>query len=104
MQESAQFIYVLKLIPRLLKEENWKQEEHEIIKEHFLALQKMKEKGRLILAGRTLQMDETTFGIVIFEAMNMEEAVDVMEEDPAVHKGMMTAEVYPYKVALMRDK
>ena len=58
--------------------------------------------GKLILAGRTLNMDEKTFGIVILEVTSKEEAETIMKNDPAVSEGIMTAELFPYRVALMK--
>lgn len=39
MHLKKQFIYVLKLIPVLLKEENWTAREEEIVDRHFKKLQ-----------------------------------------------------------------
>lgn len=56
--------------------------------------------GRLILAGRT--QEENPIGLVIFEAETEEEARAIMEGDPAVQAGVMTATLHPYRVALIR--
>ncbi len=98
-----QFIYVLKPIPRLLKEENWTEKEESITNRHFAYLQKKLAEGNLILAGKTGGMDEKTFGIVIIEVDSEEEAYTMMNNDPGISEGIMTAELYPYKVALMRQ-
>lgn len=100
--EKMQFLYKLKLILPLLDEENWTERENKIVGEHFTKLQSLVNKGVVILAGRTLNEDESQFGIVIFEAENEEEAKIIMNSDPAVEKGIMTAELFPYQVALMR--
>ena len=100
--EKGQYIYVLKLIPRLLDENNWTEKDENIVGEHFRLLKKFTEEGKVILAGRTLTTEEDGFGIVIFEAENIEEATNFMNSDPAVKEGIMTAKVYPYKVALIR--
>jgi uncharacterized protein YciI len=47
-------------------------------------------------------MDEKTFGIVIIEVESEEEALNIMNNDPAVSEGVMTAELFPYRVALIR--
>jgi uncharacterized protein YciI len=101
--EKMQFIYRLKLIPKLLDENNWTGKETKIVDIHFNKLKELTEEGIVILAGRTLTMDEDGFGIVIFEAENEKEAVKIMNEDPAVKEGIMTAELFPYRVALIRD-
>ena len=55
------------------------------------------------MAGRTLDMDSEGFGIVILEVDSEEEAMDLMKNDPAVKEGIMTAKLFPYRVALLRD-
>lgn len=100
---KKQFIYVLKLIPHLLNEDNWTEKEEEIVNRHFVELQRLLNEGKLILAGRTLNMDEKTFGIVILEADSEEEAQFMMKNDPAIAEGIMTAELFPYRVALIKN-
>lgn len=102
--EQKQYIYTLKLIPSLLDEKNWTDKENEIVSDHFQALQQLQKEDKLILAGRTLNMDQTTFGIVIIVAKSEEEAKVMMKSDPAVKEGIMTAELFPYQVALFNDK
>ena len=77
-------------------------EEMETVSRHFAYLQDLTEKGVMILMGRTQNSDESTFGICIFEAENKSAARMIMEADPAVRAGVMRAELYPYKIALMR--
>lgn len=101
-KEKKQYIYVLKLINRLLDENNWTKEDENIVGEHFNKLKENTLEGKVILAGRTLNTDEDSFGIVIFEAENDEEDNNFMNNEPAVKKGIMTAKVYPYKIALLR--
>ncbi|NMH67504.1 hypothetical protein HF072_01625 [Bacillus sp. RO3] len=97
-----EFIYVLKLIPRLHKEENWTAADEDIVQGHFQRLKEFKEIGVVILAGRTLNEEEHAFGIVVFEAEDKEKAEAFMQEDPAVKEGIMTGELFPYRVALLR--
>lgn len=100
--ETTQFIYVLRLIPKLLDEANWTDTERQIVGVHFNYLKDLLANGRLILAGRTLNLDEKGMGIVVFEAANETAARAIMENDPAVVQGIMTAELFPYRVALLR--
>ena len=99
---KKQFIYVLKLIPALLDEKNWTEKEEAIVGRHFEKLQGLLEEGKLILAGKTDGLDEKTFGIVILEVDSEEEARSIMENDPTVAEGIMKAELFPYRVALMK--
>ena len=100
--EKKQFIYVLKLIPSLLNMDNWTEREEKIVDSHFSRLQELLEEGKLVLAGKTLGIDEKTFGLVILEVESEEEALIIMKNDPAVVRGIMTAELFPYKVALIK--
>ena len=77
-------------------------EEEAVVEEHFGYLQALKAAGILILAGRT-QEDRATWGITIFEAPDEPSARAVMETDPAVAAGVMSATLYPYAVAVSRD-
>lgn len=100
---NLQYLYRLKLIPTLLREENWTEKENGIVQHHFEVLQNLQKDGKLILAGRTLNMDPNGFGIVILEVSSEEEAREIMESDPAVKEGIMTAALFPYRVALIRE-
>jgi hypothetical protein len=59
------------------------------------------EAGRAILAGPCL---DQTFGIVIVRAHSLEEARSLMQADPAVRNGIMSAELHPFRVSLMGRK
>lgn len=98
--EKLQFLYQLKLIPSLLDEASWTDKENSIVQHHFEVLQKLQEEGKLLLAGRTLNNDP--MGIVILEVDTEEEAVEMMNNDPAVKEGIMEAQLFPYRVALYR--
>lgn len=100
--EKKQFIYVLKLIPSLLNSNNWTEKEEKTVDRHFANLQKLLNEGKLILAGKTSGLDEKTFGIVILEVESEAEALTIMKNDPAVAEGIMQAELFPYRVALLR--
>lgn len=76
-------------------------EEDAIVDEHFEYLKDLLAQGALILAGRTINSDPTGFGIVIFKAGSLPEAISIMENDPAVKKGVMQSDLFPYRVALM---
>lgn len=101
--ETKQFIYVLKLVPRLRDEKNWTKEDGEIVGRHFRRLQRLHKEGKVILAGRTLnESDPSQFGVVILEAKSEAEAHKLMEEDDAVKEKIMTAQLFPFSVALIK--
>ena len=101
--EQKQFIYVLKLIPRLLDEKGWTTQDNSIVGRHFRRLQPLHKEGKVILAGRTLnESDSSQFGIVILEVGSEGEARKIMEEDDAVKEKIMTAQLFPFSVALIK--
>lgn len=77
-------------------------EESEATAQHFAYLQELLNRGLLILAGRTQNTDETSFGIVIFEAESDAHADQIMMKDPAIKGGVMNAWLFPYHVAILR--
>jgi uncharacterized protein YciI len=77
-------------------------EEDEIIDQHFAYLEDLTKKGVVILAGRTLNTDENGLGLTIFEAEDELAAREILENDPVVKNGVMSAALFPYRVALSR--
>jgi uncharacterized protein len=100
--KPKQFIYVLRLVPRLHADSAWTKEDNAVLERHFTRFQEAAKSGQLILAGRTAEPGDKTFGIAIFEAADEDAARKFMQEDPAVVGGLMTAELHPFTVALQR--
>lgn len=75
-------------------------EEDEIISQHFAYLQDLTDDGVVLLAGRTLNTDPSSFGIIILTAGSEKEARQIMQNDPAVRQQVMRAELYPFRIAL----
>lgn len=72
-----------------------------VVAEHFEYLKGLLAAGRLVLAGRC---QDGPPGIVVFEARDADAARQVAADDPAVRAGVFTAEVRPYRVALIRGR
>ena len=66
--KPKEFIYVLRLVPRLYDDKNWTKEDNAVLKRHFARFQEASKSGQLILAGRTKEPGDKTFGIAIFKA------------------------------------
>lgn len=96
-----QYLYRIQPTRPTMLSEGATPEEETIVSEHFAYLQNLNKQGIVLLAGRTLNTDSTSFGIIIFEAENDESAYSLMENDPAVKQGVMKAELFPYRVALI---
>ena len=97
-----QFVYMLRVAPHLHDEAKWSEKDKAATSRHFERLKKATADGKVILAGRTTEQLDKTFGLVVFEAENEKAARDFMEADPAVVAGVMTATLHPYAVALQR--
>jgi uncharacterized protein YciI len=99
MSEKSTFIYVLNLVRHQALERMTPNEEA-IVDEHFEYLKNRLNEGKLVLAGRCL---EGEFGIVIFNAESEKQAVGFMKNDPTIKKGLMTAELHPFRIALIKN-
>ncbi|MDY0909545.1 YciI family protein [Microbacterium sp. CFBP9034] len=77
-------------------------DEERIVGEHVRYLLALKERGILIIAGRT-QESVGTFGLTVFEADDEARAREVMEQDPGVRAGLFAASLHPYAVTVARD-
>ncbi len=75
-------------------------EEKAVVSEHFAHLEALMEQGVMLLVGRTQDNSPRTFGIVLFQAESEEQAREVMNNDPAVVRGIMRAELFPFRIAL----
>jgi len=96
MSQPQHFIYLLQPArPGLIEEAT--PEEETVLERHFACLQAALAEGRLILAGPCL---DGRFGIVIFAAQSAGAALGFMQGDPAVHGGLMTAELHPFRISL----
>lgn len=81
--------------------ETMTEEEAEIMSKHFVYLQEKLREGKLILAGPVTTGE---FGLSVVETESEEEAVEIMNNDPAVLSGIMTPTIYPYRVSLLRGR
>ena len=103
MAETKEWLYTLKVTRLEMLTEGATDEENQIIAQHFAYLQDMLKQGEAILMGRTQNNDASTFGIVILRAPDEAAAREFMANDPAVVNGVMAAELFPYRIALMES-
>ena len=66
--KQKEFIYVQRLVPRLYDGEKWTKEDKATSDQHFVRLLEAAKSGQLILAGRTKEPGDKTFGIAVFRA------------------------------------
>jgi len=98
-----QYLYLLKPTRLGMVTEGPTESEQRIVTDHFNYLQQLLADGSAVLFGRTTNDDENTLGLVIFEAQDDGAAGAIMESDPAVQHGVMTATLLPYRIAGMRS-
>jgi len=97
MQE---FLYRLQLVRGDMLRTGPTESEQAVVAEHFAYLQNLNAQGVMIFVGRTLNADENAMGLAVFRAESEDAARRVMNDDPVVKKGVMTATLYPFKVVL----
>jgi uncharacterized protein YciI len=66
--------------------------------EHFEYLKKLLAEDALILAGRS---EDGSIGLAVFKAADYSAAAQIMKNDPVVKAGVFTAELHPYRLALL---
>jgi uncharacterized protein YciI len=101
MSELKQYLYKITPVRPEMVMEAPTDDEARIVSEHFQYLKKLTEEGVMILVGRTLNNDYSTFGIAVFVAESDEAAREILYNDPAVKNRVMRGEVFPYRIALM---
>ncbi len=104
MKEKELKTFLYRIQPKRVKllKDGGTPEEQKLIGKHFDYLKKLTEKRVVFLAGRTLNQDKSSFGIVIFFAANEKAAEKIMNNDPAVKHGVFNAELFPYSIALIQ--
>jgi uncharacterized protein YciI len=101
-QVNREYLYVLHLATRLHDPKAWTEQDNALVAEHFERLHEATKQGKVIMAGRTEEPLDKTFGLVVFVAPSEEAATEFMNTDPVIASGVMTATLHPYSVALLR--
>ena len=103
MSDTRQWLYRIQPVrPEMLSEGSTPGEDA-ITAQHFSYLQQLVEQGVVILAGRTLNSDNSSFGIIIFNAESEEKAREIVNNDPGVNSRQFRAELFPYRIALVEQ-
>ena len=66
VQTRERYVYVLQVSPRFQEEASWAETENAVVTRHFDRLAQAAKAGQVILAGRTNEPLDKTFGFVIF--------------------------------------
>lgn len=76
-------------------------EESSIMERHFTYLKQLLSEEKLILAGPCL---DGSLGICVIRSESWEKAQVIMENDPSVIEGVMSAELHKYRVSLLQGR
>jgi uncharacterized protein YciI len=75
------------------------EEEVRIVAEHYAYLQALRLAGKLVVAGPSAVPGDT-IGIEILDIEDEVEVRAIVETDPAVSSGIMTAEIRPFRISV----
>jgi uncharacterized protein len=78
------------------------EDEDRVVSAHFDYLCRLRDEGRLLLAGPSLVVGDT-IGISILDVEDESEARQLVEEDPAIVGGVMRADLRPFRVSILRS-
>lgn len=101
MTQPSTYLYKIQPVRPEMLTDGPTPEEEQAVSQHFDYLQRLTQAGVVFLAGRTLNTDPASFGVVIFTAETETEARQIMHTDPAVRQRVMRAELYPFRIALL---
>ena len=104
-QDNTQFIYVLRYTDEFKKAIKWRAKENEIAREHVSYLKTLMDEEKGYMAGRTTNIyDPDLFGVVIFDAPNIEKAKEIMENDPLIRNNIMLGTLNPFNIVFIKEK
>ncbi|NUM55268.1 MAG: hypothetical protein HUU46_16605 [Candidatus Hydrogenedentes bacterium] len=98
-----QYVYVLKPARAEIALHRPTPAEEAVIEEHFRYQEELNRRGIVLLAGHTTLEDERAFALCVIEAPSEPVARDIMNKDPAVWQGIMTGELFPFRVTMMAE-
>ena len=102
-QGPQQFIYVLRYNATFKQAIKWSAKEGALAREHVIYLKDLMDNGNAYLIGRTPNMyDPNLFGVVIFDAPDLESAKKIMDQDPLIKNNIMEGELSPFQIVLMK--
>jgi len=104
MADKQQYIYRIQPVRPAMLTDGATPEEQQVVSAHYDYLKFLMESGTVVMAGRTTNTDYSSFGIVIFVAIDDAAAKQIMLNDPAIKNRVMRGEVYPYRVALFQPE
>jgi len=103
MEHTGEYLYTLHAARPGTLTDGPTADEAAVLADHSLYLETLAEDRVVVIAGRTQTTDATSFGVVILRADSPAYARHIMESDPAVQGGVLTARLFPYKIAVQES-
>jgi uncharacterized protein YciI len=100
MADTKHWLYRLRLVDPSRLTAGFSTADTETMTRHREYLRELTEAGTVVLAGRT-DAGEQTFGVVILQSTDEATAQKLMDCDPAIAEGLMTAELFPFMLAFL---
>ena len=87
-------------------QQNWDAATKQILFEHLTYLKALHQQGVMKLVGKTDYdiNNPENMGLAIFEAENDENANEIMQNDPCIKSGVMTARLHPFSLVFYSGK
>ncbi len=99
------YIYILKYTDEFRKNIQWGSRELGFAQEHVSYIKELADDNKAYLLGRTTNFyDAELFGVIVFEAANIEEAKKILDNDPLVKNNIMQGTVSPFIIVFMKEK
>lgn len=104
--QKLQYIYFIQAVDpsKAASRDNWAPEDEETFGLHWANLERLRDAGVLILAGRAQDADGTGPAIAILEVESEDEARRIFESEPFFTRGFATGKLHPFSVAISRKE
>lgn len=100
------FIYKLTLTDHYNDPAHWDDDTSAAMDRHWQYLVDLHARGVMQFVGRTSYTPghKDLFGIAVFTAADEGEATEIMQHDPAIVHGIMTATLHPFNLSLIAGR
>ena len=102
-RETKMYLYTLVAAQAEMMAKGLTPEQTKTMQEHLDHLKSLSDNGLVVFAGRTLNNDETTFGIVMLRADSDAAAREIMSHDPGIQKGLFKATLFPFLITAQQS-
>lgn len=104
--EKLQFVYFMQAVDpaKAASRDNWTPRDAETFDLHWANLERLRDAGVLILAGRCQDADGSGPAMCILEVGSEEEARRIFDSEPFIARGFAKGTLHPYRVALSRKE